>query len=96
MAFDKVNQLRPEFIIHGGDLVFDAAAVPELRARQVYSLFEDTAKRFQAPVHYVVGNHDVCNVGTGTRYGKAMFEDRIGSATTLFPIRAGSSSCWIR
>lgn len=78
MAFDRVNKLRPDFIIHGGDLVFDAAAVPDLRAKQVYTLFEDTAKRLEAPVHHLVGNHDVCGVGTGTRYGKAMFEDRIG------------------
>jgi 3',5'-cyclic AMP phosphodiesterase CpdA len=78
MAFDRVNKLRPDFIIHGGDLVFDAAAVPDLRAKQVYTLFEDTSKRLEAPVHHLVGNHDVCGVGTGTRYGKAMFEDRIG------------------
>jgi 3',5'-cyclic-AMP phosphodiesterase len=78
MAFDRVNQLRPDFIVHGGDLVFDATAVPELRAKQVYTLYEDTAKRLAAPIHYVVGNHDVCGAGSGTRYGKAMFEDRIG------------------
>jgi 3',5'-cyclic AMP phosphodiesterase CpdA len=78
MAFDKVNQMKPDFIVHGGDLVFDAAAVPELRAKQVYTLFEDTSKRLAAPVHYVIGNHDVCGTGSGTRYGKAMFEDRIG------------------
>ena len=25
MAFDRVNKLRPDFIIHGGDLVFEEA-----------------------------------------------------------------------
>jgi Icc protein len=84
MAFEKVNRLRPDFIIHGGDLVFDAAAVPDLRAKQVYSLFEETSKRLEAPVHYLVGNHDVCNVGPGTHYGKAMFEDRIGKRYYAF------------
>jgi Icc protein len=84
MAFDKVNKLRPDFIIHGGDLVFDAAAVPELRAKQVYGLYEETSKRLAAPVHYLIGNHDVCHAGSGTRYGKTMFEDRIGKRYYAF------------
>jgi 3',5'-cyclic AMP phosphodiesterase CpdA len=78
MAFDKVNKLRPDFIIHGGDLVFDAAAVPELRAKQVYSLFEETRKRLEPKVHYLIGNHDICHVGPDARTGKAMFQDHIG------------------
>ncbi len=85
MCFNRVNSLKPDFIISGGDLVFDAADVTPRRANEVFDLWAETAKILHAPVHNLVGNHDVFGVSTKSnvtsadpKYGKGMFEDRIG------------------
>lgn len=84
-CFDRVNALDPAFVINGGDLVFDAAEVGRARASAVFDLYLDSAKRLRAPLHHVVGNHDVFGVATASgvstadaQYGKRMYEDRIG------------------
>ena len=85
MAFQKINRAKADFALHGGDLVFDAAAQGHDRANLVYGLYRDTVKAIEMPVHAAVGNHDV--FGTDPRsgiarsdpeYGKKLFEDKIG------------------
>ncbi|MBC8166455.1 MAG: metallophosphoesterase [Bryobacteraceae bacterium] len=85
MCFDAVNRVKPELVIVGGDLVFDAAASAPKRGTEVYDLYAATIKRLEAPVHTVIGNHDVFGVANSSGvkpsdplYGKRMFEDRIG------------------
>jgi Icc protein len=80
-----VNNCKPDFVACGGDLVFDAAETPATRARLVYDLYQETIKGVSAPIHHVIGNHDVFGVATASgvtpndpMYGKRMFEDRIG------------------
>ncbi|HYZ86687.1 MAG TPA: metallophosphoesterase [Bryobacteraceae bacterium] len=84
-CFRQVNAVKPEFILIGGDLVFDAADVPPQRAKVVYDLYRESVKLIEAPTHAVIGNHDVFCVTTksgGTPdtpgYGKRMFEDHVG------------------
>ena len=60
----KINALKPDFAICGGDLVFDACAVTMPRARQVFDLYAETVKPLSMPVHTIVGNHDVFGIST--------------------------------
>jgi len=87
----RINGLTADFVICGGDLVFDAAGVPLPRAKRVYDLYQETVKPLAMPVHHVIGNHDVFGVAaaSGTApsdplYGKRMFEDRIGKRHYAF------------
>jgi 3',5'-cyclic AMP phosphodiesterase CpdA len=87
----KMNSLKPDFAICGGDLVFDANEQGYPRAKQLYDLYEETLKPLQTRVHTVVGNHDVFGVSTKSgvaqsdpHYGKRMFEDRIGKTFSSF------------
>ena len=87
----KMNALKPDFAICGGDLVFDAAAVQFPRAKQLFDLYQETLKPFHMPIHAVPGNHDVFGVSsksgvpqTDAGYGKRMFEDRIGPIFSSF------------
>lgn len=80
-----INRERPEFVIAGGDLVFDALAVPRERARLLFDLYRETVKRLDAPLHNTLGNHDIFGLyqhsGVSPEqagYGKKMYEDRIG------------------
>jgi 3',5'-cyclic AMP phosphodiesterase CpdA len=87
----KINALKPDFAICGGDLVFDVAAVARARAKQLFDLYLETLKPLAVPVYTVIGNHDVFGVSTSAgvapsdpHYGKKMFEDRIGRCYSSF------------
>ncbi|MBS1826937.1 MAG: metallophosphoesterase [Acidobacteria bacterium] len=84
-CFAAINKVRPDFVIAGGDLVFDALAVGHERARLLFDLYRDTAKRIEAPLHNTIGNHDVFGLyeksgvaTTHAAYGKRMYEELIG------------------
>lgn len=59
MAIDKVNQLDPDFVLTGGDLVFDAMRGNQQRCDSLFTLYKDMSKGFQMPVYNCVGNHDL-------------------------------------
>jgi 3',5'-cyclic-AMP phosphodiesterase len=87
----RINSLKPDFAICGGDLVYDACAVTMPRAGQVFDLYAETVKRLDMPVHTIIGNHDVYGISTNggvaptdPQYGKRMFEDRIGPLYSSF------------
>jgi len=94
MCMSKINSLKPDFAICGGDLVFDACAVTAPRAKQVFDLYAETIKPLKMPIHTIVGNHDVYGISTNggvtpsdPLYGKKMFEDRIGPRYSSFDYR---------
>jgi 3',5'-cyclic-AMP phosphodiesterase len=91
LCIAKINALKPDFAMCGGDLVFDACAVTPPRAKQVFDLYAETVKPLTMPVHTIIGNHDVYGISTngGVKptdplYGKRMFEDRIGPLYSSF------------
>src|SRR3984957_4364092 len=88
LAFQKIAALKPEFAIHGGDLVFDALAVNRPRADLLFDLYQKTEAQLNVPLYHAIGNHDVFGILTKSgiqpddpRYAKKMFEDRIGART---------------
>lgn len=93
-CLDAINRERPAFVIAGGDLVFDALAVPRDRAKLLFDLYTDTAKRIEAPLHNTLGNHDVFGLyersgvsPAQSGYGKKMYEDRIGARYYSFDVQ---------
>ncbi len=78
-ALDK----RPDFILTGGDLVFDVLEAPPQRAKELFGLYSKVlSDNTDIPVHNTLGNHDV--FGWMTRdgltpkspgYGKALAKD---------------------
>ena len=88
MAFQKIAALKPDFAIHGGDLVFDALAVNRQRADQLFDLYKKTESQLNVPLYHAIGNHDVYGILTKSGaqptdpfYAKKMFEDKIGART---------------
>lgn len=59
MAIDKVNQLNPDFVLTGGDLVFDAMRGNQQRCDSLFALYNNMSKGFKMPVHNCLGNHDL-------------------------------------
>ena len=88
-AIEKVNELAPDFVITGGDLIYDALGVSYERADSLYGLFGDLCENFGMPVHHTIGNHEVFGlyIGSGVdpahpEFGKKMFEKRLGGGST--------------
>ena len=90
-AIDQVNKLNPDFVITGGDGIYDALGVTYGRADSVYTIYDSLQKKFSMPVYNTIGNHEVFGLykksGVSTdhpEYGKQMFENRIGKRYYAF------------
>lgn len=83
-AIEKVNGLAPDFVLTGGDQVFDAFEQSFERADLLYNLYLDTAKLINKPVYNTMGNHDIFGLGNNAgidpdhpEAGKKMFANRL-------------------
>ncbi len=90
-AISKVNELKPDFVITGGDLVMDVLAQPIGRADSLYELYAGTIKCFDMPVYNSMGNHEEFGYyresgvdSTHPLYGDRMFEQRLGKRYYTF------------
>jgi Icc protein len=92
-AFRAIRALKekPAFGLIGGDLVMDAAAVPQARADLVYELWKTEAAKLALPLHYSIGNHDVYGLGEvknnpsatqDPNFGKNIWKRRLGLTNT--------------
>jgi 3',5'-cyclic AMP phosphodiesterase CpdA len=84
-AIAKINELDPDFVITGGDLIMDALGVDFKRADSLYTLYNTVSKEFNMPVYNTLGNHEVFGIyreggidTTHAEYNKKMYENRIG------------------
>jgi Icc-related predicted phosphoesterase len=84
-AIKTVNNLAPDFVIAGGDLIMDAIEQPYERADSLYNLYIETSKEFKMPVYNTLGNHEIFGLyetsgvdPTHPEYGKKMYLNRIG------------------
>jgi len=83
---------RPDFILTGGDLVFDVLSVGPGRARQLFDLYKRIlADETQLPVFNTIGNHDVFGWSRGSGispqaagYGKAMYKNFLHLPETYY------------
>ena len=91
MAFRKARSIKADFVIQGGDHVFDSLAVPKARALSLFDLYEKTEQDLGMKVHHTIGNHDVVGIfpasgvsPTDPQYGKKIFEERFGKTYYSF------------
>ncbi len=84
LAVDTLNRLNPDFVLSGGDNIYDALRVSEKEAVGNTEAFLKAAARIKAPVHYAIGNHEVFQLyqraadTTGPVFGKAFYEKYFG------------------
>lgn len=62
MAIDKVNALNPDFVITGGDLVYDVMRGNYKKSESLFNLYKDMSKGFKMPVYNCIGNHDLFGI----------------------------------
>jgi 3',5'-cyclic-AMP phosphodiesterase len=88
-AIAKMNSLKPDFVMSGGDNVMDALGTEEARVMEYYDLYLECTKKFAVPVYNVMGNHEVFGIyipnkviETHPLWGKELFKKRIGQGST--------------
>ncbi|MEZ4969805.1 MAG: metallophosphoesterase [Flavobacteriaceae bacterium] len=59
MAIDRVNELNPDFVITGGDLVYDCMRGNYDQSESLFMLYKNMCKSFNMPVYNCIGNHDL-------------------------------------
>ncbi|MEQ8682387.1 MAG: metallophosphoesterase [Cyclobacteriaceae bacterium] len=62
VAVDKINQLEADFVMTGGDLVFDVLRGNFDRSDSLFSMFSKASKRIKLPMYHCVGNHDLFGI----------------------------------
>jgi 3',5'-cyclic AMP phosphodiesterase CpdA len=90
-AIDTINQLKPDFVITGGDLIMDALGQTYERADSLYDLYVNITKKFDMPVHNTMGNHEIYGIYSKSgadpshpEYGEKMYENRLGKSYYSF------------
>lgn len=62
MAIDKANEMKPDFVITGGDLVYDVMRGNFEKSDSLFKLYTEMAKGFKMPVYNCIGNHDLFGI----------------------------------
>ncbi|MGM0484941.1 MAG: metallophosphoesterase family protein [Candidatus Krumholzibacteriota bacterium] len=90
-VIDLVNELEPDFVITGGDLIMDALKADYGRADSLYRMYERLSGYFKMPVYNTIGNHDILGWCGGrgispsdSLFGKGMYEQRLGKTFYSF------------
>ncbi|NWG27617.1 MAG: metallophosphoesterase [Ignavibacteriaceae bacterium] len=84
-AINKVNEINPDFVITGGDLIMDALNQSYERSDSLFNLYSSLCDSFNMPVYNTIGNHDVFGLyktsgvdTTHPEYGKKLYINRLG------------------
>jgi 3',5'-cyclic AMP phosphodiesterase CpdA len=83
-AVNKINDLKPEFVLTGGDNIMDALGQTYERSDSLFELYEDIMSNLKMPVYHGMGNHEIFGLYEKSgitpehkEYGKKLYEDRL-------------------
>lgn len=89
----QINRLHPDFVLTGGDMIYTAKNVDDLKASLLFDLMDKEFMRFRMPVYFTPGNHEHVGITAGSgidknnpMWGKRMFESRYGKSYYTFTI----------
>ena len=87
----QINNLHPDFVITGGDMIYTAKNVDEKKAKVLFDLMDTKFRKLIMPVYFTMGNHE--NVGilaesgmeiSHPLWGKGMYEMLYGKRYNSF------------
>lgn len=91
MAIDEVNLINPDFVLTGGDLVFDVMRGNQQKGDSLFTLYKEMSSSFNMPVYNCLGNHDLFAIYPESPedenhpdYKYGMFERHLGKSYYSF------------
>ncbi len=100
MLVDTLNQLNPDLVMVGGDIIYDALRVTEKELMGNTNAYLKAASQIKAPLHYAVGNHEVFELyqknadTSGALFGNVTTKNISVNVIILSTIKAGILWCW--
>jgi Icc protein len=86
-----INNLHPDFVLTGGDMIYTAKNGDDVRAKILFDLMDRELKKFVMPVYLTMGNHEHVGItaesnidDTHPMWGKRMYEQRYGNPYYTF------------
>lgn len=90
-AADRVNELKPDFVLSGGDQVYDVMRGNAALGDSLFTLLKRETKRMNAPFYTTVGNHDLFGIykesttdSTHAYYKYRLYERYLGNTYYSF------------
>lgn len=90
-AIEKANALNADFVMTGGDLVYDALRGNFERSDSLFRMYKNAVQRFKMPVYHCIGNHELFGIykesdvdSTHEDYKYGMFERHLGKTYYSF------------
>lgn len=90
-AISKINALNPDFVLSGGDQVYDVMRGNEKKADSLFTFFKKESKAIKSPLYTSVGNHDLFGIykespsdSTHAYYKYALYEKYFGKTYYSF------------
>lgn len=85
-AIDTANKIKSDFVVTGGDLVFDVLRGNKSRGDSLFILYKNCIKKLNKPVYNCIGNHELFGIyteesgldSTHPDYKYKMFERYLG------------------
>ncbi|GBR52949.1 metallophosphoesterase [Neokomagataea thailandica NBRC 106555] len=91
MAFRAISNEKADFVVQGGDHVFDALGVSKERANKLIDLYEMTEQVIGKKIYHTIGNHDCFGVYpqsgaslSDPEFGKNYFRRKYGQTYYSF------------
>ncbi len=96
-AIRQINELQPDFVLSGGDQVFDVLRGDVEKSKALFDLFKKESAAIKAPLYTTVGNHELFGVypesptdSTHRYYKYGMYEEYFGKTYKFLDGRASS------
>ncbi|MDA0907803.1 MAG: metallophosphoesterase [Bacteroidetes bacterium] len=91
MAIDTANRLGADFVMTGGDLVYDVLRGNYEKSEQLFNGYKEAIKAFNLPVYNCIGNHELFAIyeespedSTHQDYKYGMYERHFGDTYYSF------------
>ncbi|MBL6731244.1 MAG: metallophosphoesterase [Bacteroidia bacterium] len=91
IAIDSANQTNADFVLTGGDLVYDVLRGNFKKSEELFIGYKEAVKGFNMPVYHCIGNHELFAIyeespedSTHPDYKYGMFERHLGKTYYSF------------
>jgi Icc protein len=62
MVTDTVNQMDIDFVLTGGDLVYDVLRGNKEKSDALFTLYKEASSKIKVPVYHCIGNHELFGI----------------------------------
>lgn len=90
-AIDTANTINADFVMTGGDLVYDVLRGNYNRSESLFNLYKSTIKELKIPIYHCIGNHELFGIYPESNidslhpdYKYGMFERHLGDTYYSF------------